>query len=127
MDVIEASPAVPFSEKELRLAMDNVNLRRSKGSDLQFGHPVYIFDTGEVVKSAQEGRIFMRSDTQLLSGFLFLKLNAGQTLFGKQKAVYASYIEPVLGVGEWTAGPVFKSWLTAITSIGNIYRANGYG
>ncbi len=125
-DILKSSPAIPFSENELRMAMDAIKLRVSKGSDLQFGHPAYVADPQAFVAAAKDGFVFMHSDDQLSAGFLFVKLSAGRSLFGKQKAVYASYTETILGDDNWAAGPVFRSWVQAITSIGNIYRAYGF-
>lgn len=124
--ILAALSPIAFEEKEIRFALESVKTRYRKGSDLRFGHPHCASTVEELTRSYNAGLLFMFSQYQLQSGFLFVKLGAGKSLFGWQKAVYASYLESELGSNEWSAGPVFKIWALAVTSLGNIYRGNGF-
>lgn len=124
--IIKTARTIPFTEPELRKAMDSIKVRKSKGTDLTFGHPHCTATGPEIIKSAMNGAIFLYSPEQLSAGFLFVKLDAGRSLFGGQKAVYASYYQSELHEDQWFAGTTFKSWMIALTSIGNIYRSEGY-
>lgn len=126
LNIIEGARRVPFSEGEVRALIDAVKIRRTKGTDLSVGHPLFTREKDDVIEAANEGVIFLHSPEQLAAGFLFLKLDAGRGLFGGQKAVFASYVGTDLRQDEWEAGTTFKSWLIATTSIGNIYRSEGY-
>lgn len=124
--IIEQSNAIPFSDKEMQAAIFAVKTRRSKKHDLAFGHPNIAMDGAAVKRVADVGVLLFYSQIQLLQGFMFVKLNAGRSLFGRQKAVYACYLEAELGSDEWTQALIFKSWNIAITSMGNVYRGNGF-
>lgn len=124
--LLDTVSPIPFDESEVRLALESVKTRYKKGSDLRFGHPRVANTPAELERFYQGGLLFLFSQSQLESGFLFVKLSAGKSLFGRQKAVYASYLESELGSGEWVAGPVFKMWAIAVTSLGNLYRGNGF-
>ncbi len=126
MDVVSGSRPIPFTESEIRTAMEAVKVRRGKGSDLSIGHKKFGEGGAGVMKAAQEGLLFFHSPMLLKSAFLFVKLDAGRGLLGGQKAVFGSYIATDLEADEWEVGTVFKMWGIAVTSIGNIYRAYGY-
>lgn len=123
---MSASRLLPFSELEVRAAMDNVKLRRSKGTDLSMGHPRFCPEGPEILQAAQEGVIFFHSPIQLEGAFLFAKVDAGRGLLGRQKAAFPSFVCGDLYLDSWQAGATFTSWITAITSIGNIYRGSGF-
>lgn len=124
-EIIKQSNSIPFSDKEMEVAVHAVKTRRSKNHDLAFGHPDMAMDTAAVKNLADSGVLLFYSQFQLKQGFMFTKLNAGRSFFGKQKAVYACYLEAELNSNEWTQALVFKSWHIAATSMGNVYRGNG--
>ncbi|WP_333815806.1 hypothetical protein [Tabrizicola sp.] len=126
MDVVSGSRRIPFTENEVRTAMEAVKVRRGKGADLSIGHPMFSEGGAGVIEAAQDGMLFFFSPHQLKTAFLFLKLDAGRGLFGGQKAVFASYVASDLDADEWDVGVVFKMWGIAVTSIGNVYRGNGF-
>lgn len=126
MEVVSGSRRISFTENEVRIAMEAVKVRRGKGSDLSIGHPKYSEGGAGVIRAAQDGMMFFYSPHQLMTGFLFVKLDAGRGLFGGQKAVFASYVASDLETDEWDVGVVFKMWGIAVTSMGNVYRGNGY-
>jgi hypothetical protein len=101
-------------------------MRRSKGTDLVIGHPKFIESAEAFLGATQEGLMLLHSPHQLESAFLFVKLDAGRGLLGGQKAVFASYIASDLDADAWAPGAVFKMWAMAVTSIGNLYRHEGF-
>lgn len=107
-DILRVSSAIEFTENEFRLAMTNIQTRRGKGTDLSMGHFKIASRPEAILEAARQGFILMHSEQQLDSGFLFVKLSAGISFFGRQKAVYACYVECPLGSDEWLSGPVFK-------------------
>jgi len=125
-EICRGKSLVPYTENETRQAMQAVKQRRSKGGDLLIGHPRFAPDGPAVLEWASQGVVFMNSQIMLKSGFLFLKLNGGKSLFGRQKAVFASFLASTIDEDQWDAGPVFKLWPLATTSIGNVYRGNGF-
>ncbi|NKM65331.1 hypothetical protein GFL58_30920 [Rhizobium leguminosarum bv. viciae] len=126
LDIVRVTPRIPFTKTELEMAIGHVKDRRAKGHDLHTGHPTIASRGKDMVEAAEEGCFFYHSPEQLNAAWLFVKLNAGKGLLGGQKSVYASYFATDLLSDSWTAGPVFKMWAMAITSIGNIYRGYGY-
>jgi len=125
-DIHESFSPIPFEKKEVQGAMTWVKKNLDRGNDLIIGHPVSGVVGDEVLSAANRGYFFMTSHIQLNASFLYLKLNAGTSLFGRQKAVYACFHEGPVGDGAWAPGPIYKSWLIAVTSIGNVYRGGGY-
>ena len=125
-DIVRIAPAIPFTETELQMAVEACKTRLRKGSDLALGNPRHGSELSYYLSRAEQDALFFQSQHQLDCGFLFVKLAAGTSLFGKQKAVYASYLEEPLGADAWLSGPVFKSWSIASTSMGNVYRGNGF-
>lgn len=124
--ITSGSRLIPFTEHELRAAMENVKLRRSKGTDLSIGHPRFCPDAQSTVDAANEGIIFLHSPVLLETCFAFTKADAGRGFFGGQKAVFPTYVSDDLYLDSWTPGSTFKSWVIALTSIGNVYRGNGF-
>ena len=124
--IISTTRRVPFTQKEIGSVIDTIKYRHSKGTDLSLGHPRFAGDPTIFRESASEGTLFLHSPEQLATGFLFIKLDAGRSLFGRQKAVFASFIGSELFEDQWFTGTTFKSWMIALTSIGNIYRDQGY-
>lgn len=120
-----ATSRIPFTDIEIQALIEGVKVRRGKGTDLCVGMPHLATNGEEIREMASDGVIMLHSPEQLETKFLFAKCNAGKSLFGRQKCVYASYICD-LHSDEWTVGPVFKMWAMAVTSIGNIYRSQGY-
>lgn len=125
-DVIAGSRSIPFTENEVRVAMDAVKVRRSKGADLCIGHPEFCESNADIFDAAQAGMMFFHSPHQLKGAFLFVKLDAGRGLLGGQKAVFASHVGSAIEADEWEVGTTFKMWGIAITSIGNVYRGYGF-
>jgi hypothetical protein len=125
-DILLGSRLIPFSSTELRAAIEAVKVRRKKGSDLSVGHPVMNVNGSGVLEGANNGILFFHSPQQLQVAFLFVKLDAGRGLLGGQKAVFGSYISADLHEDDWGVGPVFKMWGIAVTSMGNVYRGNGF-
>ncbi|WP_429224186.1 hypothetical protein [Inquilinus ginsengisoli] len=118
--IIGTTSRLPFTAFEVKILIEAMENGRSKGRDLAL-HPVYVNNFEEVVS---EGVIALSSPLQLQRDFVFVKVNAGRGFFGRQKAGYASFIGSVMG-DEFTPGAVFKSWMVAATSIGNVYRGMG--
>lgn len=116
---------IPFTAREMKIAMEAVQTRRQKGTDLTLGDPADNRSEDAFAASLENGVMIMHSSAQLRKRFMFVKCNAGRSLFGRQKSVYASYLAE-LDADDWMVGPVFKMWPIAVTSIGNIYRAEGY-
>jgi hypothetical protein len=116
---------LPFNRVEMDVAISAVDRRRQQRHDLVIGDQIMVLDAKTMVEAAHEGFILFSSRVQLTSVFLFAKCNAGKGLFGGQKAVYVSYIRN-LDQEAWQIGTTFKSWPIAVTSIGNVYRGNGF-
>ena len=114
-----------FSRMEMETAGGAVDKRRSQRHDLVFGDTVTISDAATMIEGARDGFVMFSSQFQLMTIFLFAKCNAGNGLFGGQKAVYISYIRG-LHDQEWQIGTTFKNWPFAVTSIGNVYRSCGF-
>jgi hypothetical protein len=123
--IVQNARRVAYTPVEMNMAVETTKMRKSKGTDLRLGHPRHVTDAKDFAEAAAEGIIFMHSPEQLSTCFMFVKLDGGRSLFGRQKAVYASYMGD-LHDDAWATGPVFKSWGIATTSIGNIYRGNGF-
>lgn len=124
--IIGSARTLPFTQSEGYIALDTIKLRHAKGTDLSLGHPLYTHSLADYLEAANEGAILLHSPEQLSAGFLFIKSDAGRGLLGGQKAVYASYYGSELSEDAWFAGAIFKSFRIAATSIGNLYRAEGY-
>ena len=60
----------------------------------------------------------------LLSRFLFVKVDAGRGFFGGQKVHILSY-RAEYATDEYAPGPSFSALSVALTSINNIYRKQG--
>lgn len=125
-DINELFSPISFSENDMQLAIRWIKKNRDRENDLMMGHPEIGFSSDEIQFAANLGHIYMTSSTQLNASFLYLKLNAGTSFFGRQKAVYASFHEGPVGSGSWEQGPIYKSWPIAFTSIGNVYRGTGF-
>jgi hypothetical protein len=125
-DINEMFSPIPFNENEMKLAIRWIKKNRDRQNDLIIGHPESGTASEDVLFAANLGYIHMTSGNQLNASFLYLKLNAGTSLFGRQKAVYASFHEGPVGDGSWEQGPMFKSWPLAFTAIGNVYRGAGF-
>lgn len=125
-DINDMFSPIPFNKNEMQLAIRWVKKNRDRRNDLIIGHPESGTTSEEILFTANLGYIFMTSRTQLNASFLYLKLNAGTSLFGRQKAVYASFHEGPVADGSWEQGPVFKLWPLAFTAIGNVYRGAGF-
>lgn len=107
------------------MAIGWIKKNGGRGNDLAIGHPEIGFSAEEILFTANRGCIFMTSRTQLNYSFLYLKLNAGISLFGRQKSVYSCFHEGPVGDGLWEQGPIYKSWPMGFTAIGNVYRGVG--
>ena len=126
VDIVSGSRLIPFDEGEIRWALDNVEVRRRKGTDLNIGHPTLSVGANGFLEAARQGIVFLQSTDQLKAAFVFLKLDAGRGFLGGQKAVFASYFAEDIEADDWEVGTVFKMWGIATTSIGNIYRFYGF-
>lgn len=124
--ILAGTQILPFTAPEFSVAVETVNTRKNKGTDLSLGHPVFCPEFSQSVELAQNGVLLFHSPYQLECAFLFIKANAGRGLFGRQKAVYPSYVGSDFNLDEWAVGTTFKSWIMATTSIGNVYRGYGY-
>ena len=112
---------LPYTQTEVEIAAQAARVRREKGDDLILGDGFVITDGPSLFKAAKDGAIFFCSPHILSCAFLFVKCNAGKGLFGRQHAVFASFIGDPRS-DEWVAGTAFKSWGLAVTSTGNIFR-----
>ena len=70
-----------------------------------------------------EGLMPLKS-LDLLSRFLFVKVDAGRGFFGGQKVHILCYLAEY-NTDEYTPGPSFPSLSIALTSINNVYRQQG--
>jgi hypothetical protein len=119
-----ATNRLPFSSSETEAILEVVKQARSKGRDIAFGHPLVAETTPLQMQLLQEGLVVLSSLRMLNQSFVYAKVDAGTSFFGRQKIAYLSYVgEPSLD--EWMPGPVFRSLILATTGIGNVYRAAG--
>ena len=116
---------IPFSEYENKALHESLHMARNKGRDLTTGSNDSVFEGSDPRGLMTEGILTLCSPTQLETDFLFLKCDAGRTLFRRQKAVYPSFVGTHRN-NEWIVGPIFNSFMLAITSPGNAYRGNGF-
>ncbi|MEI9426843.1 hypothetical protein [Mesorhizobium sp. Cs1299R1N3] len=124
-DIIRTSTRISFTENDLTVATSVLKAGREKGRDLVMGASGIAANGQEFLELASKGIVVFTSRHQLNASFLFTKNDAGRSLFGNQKAVYTAYVNS-FDDDEWAVGSVFKMWTMAMTSIGNVYRGNGY-
>ena len=72
-----------------------------------------------------EDGLLMLELPALNMGMLYVKIHAGKGLFGGEKNTYNVYFDDTNTGDIWSPGPVFKSYLLAITGINNIFRSEG--
>lgn len=114
-----------MTDMDVEAVLQSLKIGNQKGRDLQIGHPDLCNTTSDFLAAANEGFCFLSSPQQLQTSFLFVKIDAGRSIFGKQKASYMSYISGLTD-NEWAVGSVFKYLTLGVTGIGNIYRQEGY-
>jgi hypothetical protein len=125
-DIVRTTNRLAFSKADLEVTASVLQAGRARGRDLTFGAPGIATTGDAVLELAGQGIVVVTSQEQLESSFLFTKNDAGRGFFGGQKAVYTVYVN-ASNDDEWAVGSVFKMWTIAMTSIGNIYRHNGFG
>jgi len=124
-DIVRSTNRIPFNDNDFTVVTSVLKAGRAKGRDLVAGAPGITKSGGDFLDMASKGILVFTSLHQLQTSFLFTKNDAGRSLFGTQKAVYTSYVGG-LDDDEWATGSVFKLWTVAMTSIGNVYRHQGY-
>ncbi|TIX44111.1 MAG: hypothetical protein E5W97_02615 [Mesorhizobium sp.] len=124
-DIVRTSTRIAFTENDLTVAASVLKAGREKDRDLVMGATGIAANGQEFLDLANRGIVVFTSRHQLNASFLFTKNDAGRSLFGSQKAVYTAYVNS-FDDDEWAVGSVFKMWTMAMTSIGNVYRGNGY-
>jgi len=124
-EIIRTTNRVPFTRMDLVAASSFLDTSIRKGRDLAVGHQGIAENQDEVNSLAQKGIFIFTSPSQLKSAFLFTKNDAGRSILGKQKTVYTCYVGGT-DDDEWVIGSVLKSWIQATTSIGNVYRQQGF-
>lgn len=123
--ILATTNRLSFDNNELKVVIEGVKARRERGTDLCMGDPVLTPEWDAVKKAAENGVVFLHSPEMLRKRFAFVKVNAGRGLFGRQKAAFNWYLGD-LDHDDWTAGGVATNWAMAVTSIGNVYRFEGY-
>jgi hypothetical protein len=126
-EIEKTTSRLPYNPSELSVAFSAVNERRRQKHDLvvgDMGLADLASEPDDLQAAALEGFMIFCSPNQLRTLFVFAKCDAGRGFFGGQKSVYASYIKGMEDE-DWQVGPMFKSWLLAVTSMGNLYRAVG--
>lgn len=124
-EIVRATTRVAFNDNDLTVVSSVLKQGKDKGRDLAIGAPGIAESRQEVIELANKGIMVFTSQHQLQSSFLFTKNDAGRSFFGRQKAVYTSHVNG-FNDDEWAVGSVFKMWTIAMTSIGNVYRHQGY-
>lgn len=124
-DILKTSSRLPFDERELKMLVSFTKKCLSRGHDLRLGSGKTPASVNDFIEGTNDGLCFSFSPGKLQTRFLFVKCSAGRGFFGGQKATYGSYLQS-FGEDKWGIGPIFKSWSVAITSIGNVYRGNGF-
>lgn len=121
----QSTNRLPMSDMDVEAVLQSLKIGQQKGRDLRMGHPQLCIDSSDFQEAVKGGFCFLFSPLQLQASFLFVKVDAGRSLFGRQKASYMSYIGGI-DDDEWAVGSVFKFLTLGVTGIGNIYRQQGY-
>lgn len=124
-DIRRTTLRIPFSENELAMLHATLVQGRNKGRDHHFGTMDTPFKANEIEEVMQDGVVLLASPHMVQQDFMFVKCDAGRSFFGGQTAVYRFFVGEA-GRDEWMPGATFKTWLRAITSLGNVYRGNGF-
>ncbi len=117
--ILKTTQRLPIGKSELETVLAQMKRNAKHGLPILF-HPL-METTG--IEGLADG-VLMLTSPLLGRDFLFVKINGGQGLFGRQKHKILSYIGSVEDDG-FMAGTVFRSIAVAITSINNIFRAEG--
>jgi hypothetical protein len=104
---------------DAHILVDYIETARRNGLDIR----LRVTSEDEAREMLDEGIAVLSSD-DLGATFAFVKLDGGKGIFGGQKGNFLSYVDSMLS-GYFTAGPSFRSFVVALTSINNIYRAAG--
>ena len=108
-----------FSNNQLQQFMDLKKRDVGTPREVLF-HPLMENKTREFL----EDGLMMFSLSYINISMLYVKIHAGKGFFG-EKNTYNIYFDDTNTGESWTPGPVFKSYLLAITGLNNIFRAEG--
>lgn len=114
--ILVATNRLPYTEMEARQVDEYIAMNRRKGLSTR----VIPEDMGTSLASG----ILMINAPELMSDFLFIKINGGRGLFGGQKSSYLYYVGQS-AMDSWMPGGSAKMLLIAVTGINNIYRSQG--
>ena len=117
-DIINSTRRIPYTDTEQYALIKYLDTALRNNLDIRLS-----VLAGDGKALAADGVILLSSNA-LHSDFLFIKVDAGRSIFGRQKANYYSYLGDN-NLGKFSPGPSFRSFAIAITSINNIYRAMG--
>ena len=110
----------PFTQNQLQQFMDLK--KRDVGTQREaLFHPLM---EGNIKEYLEDG-LMMFNLSYINMSMLYVKIHAGNGFFGGEKNTYNIYFDDTCTGDLWTPGPVFKSYLLAITGINNIFRAEG--
>ncbi len=118
-EAVAANRCLPFGNSDGEILVSYLRVAKKNGLD------VVLLPTidGGIEGDFGNGLLILGSKA-LDRTFLFLKIDAGRGLFGGQKFRYQTYLGSPSD-DLWTPGPSFGLFITALTSINNVYRSEG--
>lgn len=116
--ILSSTRRLPFLQSDLDVAFHFIQRNNANSLDTQVAG-----DQSEIFERLKSGSLLLRSRS-MNTDVLYVKIDGGKGFFGGQKSLFASYVGDC-DSDQFEAGPVFKSWIQALTSMNNLYRAAG--
>ena len=118
-DIRKTTMRSGFTDDELQKLMNFKERDIGSQREVLF-HPLMENQTKDFLK---DGLLMLKLSYLNLS-VLYVKIHAGKGFFG-DKYTYNIYFDDSILGKTWSPGPVFKSYLLAITALNNIFRDEG--
>lgn len=93
-DILRTTNRLAYTETEIRHTMTFIKKELANDLDVNF-HKVMMSDGRDDVRCWLEEGVLIIACPQIHSDFVFVKVNAGRGLLGRQKARFANYLGSV--------------------------------